>query len=298
MIRNPKYKPNKKNGGKAPKPSRYEVQYIPIGCGNCIECRKKKQREWRVRLLQEHKDDPTGIFVTLTFSEEKLNELIEEIKTEEANEIARIAIRRFLENWRSNNKKSVKHWLIPELGHRNTERLHIHGIIYTENKEEIQKRWTYGIADTGYSMNEKCINYVVKYITKEDGDHKGFRGKIFPSPGLGKGYLKTYDFKKNKYKGEETDETYKLNNGQKIGLPTYYRNKAYTEEEKEKLWMEKVDKQEIYVMGQKIKNIDTEKGKKELEEAIKYARKISKEAGYGSGEGKKEFAARKKVEKV
>lgn len=226
-----------------------------------------------------------------------MNELIKELKTDEANEVARLAIRRFLENWRKHNGKSVKHWLIPELGHVNTERLHIHGILYTEKEEEIKKRWLYGIAHTGYSMNEKCINYVVKYITKEDKDHRGFRGKIFPSPGLGKGYIKTYDFKKNEYKGEKTDETYKLNNGQKIGLPTYYRNKAYTEEEREKLWMNKVDKKELYVMGKKIKNIDTEQGKKELKMALEHARKISKDAGYGSGEGKKEFAARKKIEK-
>ena len=33
----------------------------------------------------------------------------------------------------------------------------------------------------------------------------------------------------NKYKGEDTKETYRCKNGAKINLPIYYRNKIYTE---------------------------------------------------------------------
>jgi hypothetical protein len=46
-------------------------------------------------------------------------------------------------------------------------------------------------------------------------------------------------------------------NGAKINLPIYYRNKIYTEEERELLWIQKLNKGEVYVMGEKI-NINDE----------------------------------------
>lgn len=249
--------------------------------------------------MEESKTDKTGQFVTLTFSEEALRKVEEQAGTNEANTVAKTAVRLFRWRWKKKYGKSIKHWIIPELGHKNTERLHLHGILYTDKtKEEISERWQYGKVDVGYSMNEKVINYVVKYITKEDKDHKGFRGRVLPSPGLGKGFMERSDWKQNKFKGEKTDETYKLNNGQKIGLPKYYKNKIYSDEEKEKLWMQKVDKNEIYVMGQKIKNIDTKEGQRVVEAALRYARKESRSLGYGDGSGKKEFATKKNQDKI
>ena len=37
FMKNPKYKPNKKNGGKPPKITDKRVEYVPVGCGKCIE---------------------------------------------------------------------------------------------------------------------------------------------------------------------------------------------------------------------------------------------------------------------
>lgn len=186
-ILNPKYKPNKKNGGKPPVLKDERVKWIPVGCGNCIECRKKKQREWKVRIQEECRHDKTGQFVTMTFSEEALEKAQIQANSIEANEVATKAIRMFLERWRKKYKKSVKHWLIVELGHVNTERIHIHGILWTEKtREEIEERWQNGNVIVGYSMGDRCINYVVKYVTKQDKDHPGFIGKIHVSPGLGK----------------------------------------------------------------------------------------------------------------
>ena len=117
------------------------VLYVPVGCGKCIECRNQKKRNWQIRLHEEIKEDLTGKFVTLTFSEEELNKLCNETNTTESNAVATIAVRRFLERWRKEFKKSVKHWLITELGHENTERIHLHGILFTnENEEKIREK--------------------------------------------------------------------------------------------------------------------------------------------------------------
>ena len=55
IVKNPKYKPNKKNGGYPPIWNDIRVLGVPIGCGRCIECMKKKRNEWRVRLSEELK---------------------------------------------------------------------------------------------------------------------------------------------------------------------------------------------------------------------------------------------------
>ena len=123
LIDNRKYKPNKKNGYNPPKPpDDQRVLYVPVGCGRCIECKTKKANNWKIRLNEEVRTDSTGHFVTLTFSEEKLNEIKNNLKKtnqysyEIDNEIASYAVRHFLELWRKHHKKSVKHWLITELG--------------------------------------------------------------------------------------------------------------------------------------------------------------------------------------
>ena len=119
----------------------------------------------------------------------KLDKLIQETGIQESNAVATIAVRRFLERWRKKYKKSVKHFLITELGHNGTERIHLHGILFTkEKKETIQEIWKYGIIWIGQYTNEKTINYIMKYITKVDEDHKGFKAVILTSAGIGKQY--------------------------------------------------------------------------------------------------------------
>ena len=73
-VKNPKYKPNKKNKGKPPICNDRRLLYITTKCGCCIECRKEKQREWRVRLEEELRSN-FGYFTTLTISPEGIKEI-------------------------------------------------------------------------------------------------------------------------------------------------------------------------------------------------------------------------------
>ena len=133
---------------------------------------KKKSREWQERLNEEIRHRKDGLFVTLTFSNEQIHNIahgldtngepikrkikyyimqkgkrVEKFEWQEIgginlegyeldNEIARIAVRRFLERWRKTHKKSVRHWLITELGGNGTENIHLHGIIFTEKADK------------------------------------------------------------------------------------------------------------------------------------------------------------------
>ena len=181
LIRNRKYTANKKNGGIIPEVKDTRVLSVPVGCGKCIECRKQKARQWQVRLQEDIRVNQNAKFVTLTFSERELLKLEGEIKGitgyNRDNEVCRIAIRRFTERWRKKNKKTIRHWLVTELGSKNTERVHIHGLLWTDQVKEIEQKWHYGKVWVGEYVNAKTINYIVKYVNKVDKAHKIVTGK-------------------------------------------------------------------------------------------------------------------------
>jgi hypothetical protein len=285
---NKKYIANKKNGGVIPHCYDNRVLYVPIKCGNCMECRKQIARNWRTRLLEEVRQNKNGIMVSLTFSDESIMKLsrdkrVKELKGyEKDNKVAKLATRLFLENWRSKYGRSLRHWLVSELGSGKTEHLHLHGIIWTnENFEEIRKKWKYGFVWRGDYVNESTASYITKYLFKKDKLHENYKSIILTSPGIGGSYIERKDAELNKYIEGKTIETYRSRTGHKMSMPIYYRNKIYNEEEREKLWLEKLDKNERWVNGIKV---DISKNDNEYYELLKEARTKSKKLGYGNDE--------------
>lgn len=298
------------------------VKTVPVGCGKCIECRKQKAREWKLRLLEDIKYHPDCKFVTLTFSNENLKKLEIEVGEEviknlekirknatnltakrqnylETKEIqklegyaldnatATIAVKRWRERWRKKYKKTIRHWLVTELGHKNTERLHLHGIVWSKDLEEVERIWQYGHVWKGEERNGKLINYVnnetinycTKYVMKMDADHPMYKSKILTSPGIGADYIKSLEAKKHKFAESDTIEYYETEEGHRIAMPIYWRNKLYTESEREALWLHKLDKNERYICGEKI-NLN-EKNISEYYKLLDYHRKRNATLGYG-----------------
>lgn len=246
LIKNKKYIPTKKNEFNPPECKDERLLYVPIKCGQCIECKKQEYREWRIRLEQElNETKEKAYFVTLTFNQDKYKKYISEEKSE--NDGVTIAVRHFLERWRKETGKSPKHWLITEKG-GDYSRIHLHGLIFTNRpKEYIEKTWQNGFVYIGEYVNVKTINYITKYILKIDEKHKDFTGKKFISPGIGKGWVTKAS--KHYYKESGTQDYTTLENGAKVQMPIYYRNKIYTEDEREKLWIEKTEKNKRYING-------------------------------------------------
>lgn len=288
LIKNRKYIPNKKNGGLPPECLDTRVAMVPIGCQKCIECRKQKARGWSVRLQEDLRVNKNAKFVTLTFSNESITELINELQPglkgyELDNELATLGVRRFLERWRKEHGKSVRHWLVTELGHNGTENVHMHGFIWTDSVEDIAKIWNYGYVFVGNYVSEKSVNYMVKYISKVDKKHREYSSKILTSPGIGAGYTARPDSRLNKFKIKETDESYKTRQGVKLSLPIYYRNKIYSEVEREQLWIQKLEKKERWVCGERV-DVSTPKGEENYKKLVEYYREKNKRLGYGNDE--------------
>lgn len=291
LRKNKKYTMTKKNGGQVPPISDIRVTYVATGCGNCMECRQQYARDWQVRLLEDVRHNKNGKFVTLTFSDESIKKISRKIKGLEGynldNEIATYAVRHFYERYRKKYKKSLRHWLVTELGHENTENIHLHGIIWCDNDlNEIEKFWKYGWVWKGKEtehgiinyVNEQTTNYITKYITKIDDDHKEYKPKVLASKGIGKAYLDRDDAKRNKFKDKDTKEYYTTRTGHKLALPKYYRNKLYTDDEKEKLWLNLLDKNVRYVCGEKIDVSETDT---DYWDTVRWYREKNEQLGYG-----------------
>ena len=143
-------------------------------------CMKQRAREWKYRIIEDLKVHKNAKFITLTFKPEALKKLNEE-KIEKLNEntrereeinisqlkgyakdnaIATRAVRLFLERWRKKYKKSLRHWLVTEIGGKYYESLHIHGIVWTSELDEVERIWQYGHIWKGKKVNEQIVNYV------------------------------------------------------------------------------------------------------------------------------------------
>jgi hypothetical protein len=236
---------------------------------------KQKGRAWQVRLSEEIRQDPKAIFVTLTISDESW-EKIKNAYIQLSNEdCIKKMVRLFLERVRKKTKKSLKHWLTTERGGTNTERYHLHGLIWGENAEALtESLWQYGFVFIGTFVNECTVNYITKYITKTDKKHKDFIPTILCSAGIGADYLNRADSELNRYRESKTNETYRLRNGVKLNLPIYYRNKLYTDEEREQLFLEKIKKGKVWIMGQECDIRDEATYFAMLRDAQKRARQL------------------------
>ena len=258
-VKNPKYKPNKKNKGKPPVCKDKRLLYIPTKCGYCIECRKEKQREWRVRLEEELRSN-FGYFTTLTISPEGIKEIEEKtgLKWEEnPNEIATKGLRLFLERARKETGKSIKHWCVTELGEKK-DRIHLHGIFFGQKSAElIRKHWKYGFVFIGDYCNGKSVNYMTKYMLKVDIKHPTFKQIVLASPGIGAGYFDrlAYLWQKQNYKNINVP-TYTFRNGTKMAMPKYYKNKIFTEKERETIWINNLNRGLLWIYGEKVKAND------------------------------------------
>lgn len=249
FIKNPRYRPNKKNKGRPELPRAAELLYVPIKCGECIECRKEKAREWEFRLENELCGDETARFVTLTFNEEKLAELQRE--TNDNNALCARAIELLCKRC-EREIKTLKHWFINEQGHEGTERIHLHGFVWGVGAiEAVKEKWTFGyVFDSGLPQGG-AIKYCVKYTYKFDDKHPDFKQKVFASKGIGKKWLETVEAKRMTER--EVEEPARLMDGRKMKLPMYFYRKIMSDRAREDAFISKQRQPYMWACGKKIK---------------------------------------------
>ncbi len=246
-IKNKRYLPNNENGGIPPEPIDERQRLVGVGCGKCAVCKRSEVANWRVRLQMELEYNRRKVhFVTMTLTDEKYMELINRDMNyeKEGYDLENSIIESAVKLWRQrmNSKgfrgEDLKYFLISELGGNNTERVHLHGLIWCDvSRKDLEDIWSYGGIwtnednDKGF-VNGESISYMVKYMYKEDKKHLGYFGKRFMSKGLGVDFTKDERMiRRHRFKEERTMITMRIGD-KDIMLPEYYRRKFWTKDQR------------------------------------------------------------------
>lgn len=174
--------------------SKINNKYIAVRCDNCIKCRINKITYWDERLINEIETDDTNTFVIMYINENSIEELkkvannkkIEITNYKLFNQIATIAIRRFLEIWRKKTGTSVKHWFTTELTNSETNKIKIRGIIFNNNLKQIITSWRYGKIMFSNNIDNTSIVKLLKYTSNTNVKTKYYKPIVLCSPKIGK----------------------------------------------------------------------------------------------------------------
>lgn len=267
IIKNKRYQPTKKNGYTKETPRDRRLSYIEIPCGECKECKKKRKEMWRLRIENELLDSKSAIFFTGTFSDEAIENIEKQYGVKEENDIATKANRLFLERLRKKYNIKLTHWCITELGSKKG-RIHIHGIFFIKEnqdikyvKDKIKREWDFGWNYLGYVDQGKTINYITKYMLKENENFKEFKPKVLASKKIGIGFIERNKmFYKYKEKNGQIEANTKMEylDGRETYLIKYYKEKLYTTEERENILLSILDENKRKINSRVFKGYDLE----------------------------------------
>lgn len=238
-----------------------EFTKIPVPCGKCPPCRKRRVDSWVFRMMQEDRMAEASHFVTLTYSTMSVplseNRYMTLHKPDFQNFMKRLR--------KQTGYKNIKYYAVGEYGEKN-KRPHYHAIIFNcKTAVSYARAWSLkknnfmdrfkpvnkngrlydpfpylnsddnvalGTVDVG-QVSGDSIAYTVKYMDKQRRRQKHSRedfAKEFSlmSKGLGECYLTDQMVK---YHKAHPDQLYVLKRGgHKIAMPKYYREKIWQDE--------------------------------------------------------------------
>ncbi|AXL14909.1 replication initiator protein [Microviridae sp.] len=217
---------------------------MSVPCGRCAACLRNKQQDWLVRLKHEERYSNNAYFVTLTYNDQNLpldgNGLAQLYKPD---------VQKFIKRLRKNTKVKFKYFCVGEYG-ETYGRPHYHLLIFNLGKDrnqvekEIIKAWSkrskivkgerqmFGQIDIG-DVTDASIAYCTKYIIQKRKVPE-FMEQPFSlmstKPAIGSDYLK----KVQNTDWHEIDNKFYIQFGaSKFKMPEYYRNKLFTEADRE-----------------------------------------------------------------
>ena len=243
------------------------ARLLELPCGQCVECRLARSREWATRCMLETKDHKNNYFITLTYNNDNLpkgNGI--NIDTGEIFEVGTLKpkdlqdfMKRLRITWeRKYNITNIRYYACGEYGEQYA-RPHYHAIIFGlpifdlkpdhRNKkgnmnfrsDEIEKIWGKGRIAIGTVTWDSCA-YTARYVMKKQtGKGKEEYYKIIGvepefvrmsrRPGIARNYYEQH--KKNIY---ECDEIWiSTRKGVQKVKPSKYYDKLFDIEEHEEL---------------------------------------------------------------
>lgn len=209
--------------------------YQPIPCGKCYECKKRIVHGWAFRLMQEEKRCISSLFITLTYDPENVP-----FTRSGRQSLWKKDVQLFFKRLRKAHTKSgevapIKYFLCGEYG-GSTKRPHYHCILFNTDVANIEASWQLGLIHYG-AVGSASVYYTLKYMMKRppkmrrnDAREREFR---LMSKGLGEQYCIRANNKAWHRVDIENRMYLTVEGGKKIGMPRYYKDKIYNEEERE-----------------------------------------------------------------
>lgn len=145
---------------------------IPLNCGKCPYCKKRRVSSWEFRLLKEEEISSSSHFITLTYDTRHVPITENKLLT-----LSKRDVQLFMKRLRKFQKEKIKYYAVGEYGSTNN-RPHYHIIMFNLNDVDyIQKAWTakercssnvsqIGTIHIG-SVSGNSIAYTCKYIAKQ-----------------------------------------------------------------------------------------------------------------------------------
>lgn len=242
----------------------------PVPCGKCPGCLARRASGWSFRLMMEDKRSVSSFFITFTYDTNHIPISKNGFMSLSIDDMQK-CIKRIRKAHDSKykvdqvyNRQSIRYYLVGEYGGK-YKRPHYHLIVFNldlklmfsdkdrkilemsnyDGKAHVMcKQWDKGIATVG-TVSGASVGYTLKYMTKARWRpmHKNddrLREFSLMSKGLGDNYL-TDAIKKWHIK-KLSDRMYlQIDDGKKIAMPRYYKQKIYTDEQRAavKFWTEK-----------------------------------------------------------
>lgn len=209
---------------------------IAVPCGKCPSCVARRASHWSFRLMQEGKIATSSHFITLTNDTETIK-----ITKNGFMSVDKRTLQLYFKRLRKLNPSTkIKYYCVGEYGGK-TLRPHYHIILFNATISSIANAWSHKGIQNGYihfgQIEEASIGYTLKYLSKlgQIPKHKNDdRQKEFAlmSKGLGKNYLTSTML--DWHNADLLNRMYcNLTDGKKIGMPRYYKQKIYTDADRE-----------------------------------------------------------------
>jgi hypothetical protein len=238
MGDNPNY--DKTNPNSSPK--------APFACGKCPYCLQRRANNWVFRCMKHLESSQTGYFVTLTYQQPPFTEKGLMTVRKRCFQLFIKRLRRKLPAKDVNGKSLIKYYACAEYGDT-YHRPHFHAIIFNATPEAIQQAWEsyhesvalksrrFTIVN-GYIkidvVNENTVMYTAKYMNKgkivgkAGWDDRTPEFQLF-SQDLGISYLTPETIS---WHQQDPSFMFSWQNGYKIALPRYFRDKIFNDEAK------------------------------------------------------------------
>lgn len=292
-----------------PDPYKIAGFYIYTPCGKCAACLSNRREQWSYRLKNELETSKYGLFMTYTYEDENLPVLtIKENqpyvtfgKASASSSSSFVLYRKHIDDYKHLLRErlrrigvSVRYYAIGEYG-THTYRPHYHALLFF-NYEEIfidtqkindivSSSWHFGNVCFGH-ITPRSIRYVLKDMVKQQyitsdyvrnfickglEDYKPF-SLVSTRPGIGAAW---YEKHKTWFENQVRSSSTLVQDGHKISIPRYYKDKFYKRFEKTDVDKFGDKHVSLSLLGKVIKsNISKKQLKKQQDEYKRISREL------------------------